>query len=53
MGKLDATADHRAGVLQINAIHQDVAFTKTMTTAVNREIADLAGWLQLELTHAG
>ncbi len=50
VGKLDATADRKAGVLRIDAIHQDVAFTKTMTAAIGREIKDLAHWLELDLT---
>jgi len=49
VGKLDATADRRTGVLQVNAIHRDVGFTKTMTAAVRREIRDLAHWLELDL----
>ncbi|HEY8473686.1 MAG TPA: crosslink repair DNA glycosylase YcaQ family protein [Natronosporangium sp.] len=55
VGKLDATADRRAGVLRVNAIHQDVPFSKAMTTAIDREIEDLARWLRLELipTHTG
>ena len=36
VGKLDATADRKAGVLRVNAIHQDVTFDKTMTAAVDR-----------------
>jgi hypothetical protein len=43
--KLDATADRKAGVLQVNAIHQDVTFDKAMTAAVDQEIEDLAHWL--------
>jgi uncharacterized protein YcaQ len=49
VGKLDAAADRRAGVLTVNAVHEDVPFTKTMTAAVGREIEDLARWLQLDL----
>ena len=49
VGKLDATADRKAGVLRVNALHQDVDFTKTMTAAVHREIKDLARWLRLDL----
>jgi uncharacterized protein len=49
VGKLDATADHKAGVLRVAAVHQDVPFTKSMTAAVDREIADLARWLRLDL----
>jgi uncharacterized protein YcaQ len=51
--KLDATADRKAGRLRVDAIHQDVAFNPTMAAAVNREIRDLAGWLQLDLTLPG
>jgi uncharacterized protein YcaQ len=49
VGKLDATADRKAGVLRVDAIHEDVAFTRTMAAAVDREIEDLARWLDLEL----
>ncbi len=49
VGKLDATADHRAGVLRVDAIHQDAPFSEAMTNAVNREIKALAGWLKLGL----
>jgi hypothetical protein len=50
VGKLDATADRTAGVLRVHAIHQDVPFTKTVTAAIDREIKDLAHWLELDLT---
>jgi uncharacterized protein len=49
VGKVDATADRRAGVLRVDAIHRDVPFTKTMVAAVDREIRDLARWLDLDL----
>jgi uncharacterized protein YcaQ len=49
VGKLDATADRRAAALRVDAIHQDVRFTKVMTAAVDQEINDLADWLDLEL----
>lgn len=49
VGKLDATADRKAGVLRVDAIHRDVAFNKTMTAAIRREIDDLADWLKLDL----
>jgi uncharacterized protein YcaQ len=49
VGKLDATADRKAGVLRVDAIHQDVPFSKRMTTEVRREIDDLARWLDLDL----
>ena len=50
VGKLDATADRKAGVLRVDAIHQDVPFDRTMTAAVDDEIKDLAHWLELDLT---
>jgi uncharacterized protein YcaQ len=52
VGKVDATAERKAGVLQVNAIHRDVPFTRTMTAAVHREIKDLADWLELQLAQS-
>lgn len=49
VGKLDATADRRNGVLRINAVHQDVTFNRSMDAAVEREIADFARWLALDV----
>jgi hypothetical protein len=49
VGKVDATADRTAGVLRVDAVHEDVPFTKAMTSAVRREIKDLATWLALDL----
>jgi uncharacterized protein len=48
IGKLDATADRKAGVLRVTAVHEDVPFTRPVAAAVHREIADLAEWLALE-----
>jgi uncharacterized protein YcaQ len=48
VGKLDATADRDAGVLAVNAVHQDVPFDPAMTAAVDAEIDDLARWLGLD-----
>ncbi len=53
VGKLDATADRKAGVFRVDAIHQDVTFSKKMAAAVDREIKDLARWLELDLTMPG
>jgi uncharacterized protein YcaQ len=53
VGKLDAKAERDAGVLRVNAVHQDVPFSKAMTVAVEREIRDLATWLGLELVLPG
>ncbi len=49
VGKLDAKADRKEGELHVAAIHRDVSFTRSMTAAVDREIRDLARWLDLEL----
>jgi uncharacterized protein YcaQ len=49
VGKVDATADRRAGVLRVDAIHEDVEFSRTMAAAVDHEIKDLAHWLDLAL----
>ena len=48
VGKLDATADRKAGVFRVSAVHHDVPFTKSMSAAVDQEIDDLAEWLHLE-----
>jgi uncharacterized protein YcaQ len=49
IGKLDATADRKAGVLRVDAIHRDVPFTKAVRAAVQHEIDDLASWLGLSV----
>ena len=48
-GSSTPKADRKDGVLRVAAIHQDVPFSKAMTAAVDREINDLARWLDLEL----
>jgi uncharacterized protein YcaQ len=50
IGKLDATADRKTGTFRVNAIHQDVPFTKSMSKAVNTEIEALAAWLGLNVS---
>lgn len=52
IGKLDAKADRKAGVLRINALHEDTPFPAATATAVEAEIAELARWLGLEIVHA-
>ncbi|WP_433073355.1 DNA glycosylase AlkZ-like family protein [Dactylosporangium sp. CA-052675] len=49
VGKLDAAADHCAGVLRVDAVHEDAPFPKRLAAAVRAEIADLAAWLRLDL----
>jgi uncharacterized protein len=48
VGKLDATADRKASVLRVHAIHEDVSFSPALAKAVRKEVADLAAWLGLE-----
>ena len=49
VGKLDAKADRKAGVLRVFAVHEDTPFDAVTTDAVHREIHDLAQWLGLEV----
>jgi uncharacterized protein len=48
VGKLDAAADRKASILRVNAIHEDVKFTRAITKGVQSELEDLARWLGLE-----
>jgi uncharacterized protein YcaQ len=45
VGKLDAAADRKAGVLRVNAIHEDVPFTPAIRRDVRAEVDALASWL--------
>jgi hypothetical protein len=47
VGKVDAAADREASLLRVNAIHEDVRFTRAMSRAVQAELDDLASWLGL------
>lgn len=49
VGKLDARADRKASVLRVNAIHEDVPFSRAVTSGLGKEIDDLAAWLGLEV----
>jgi uncharacterized protein YcaQ len=49
VGKLDATADRKAGRFFVDAVRQDVPFTKAVTKDVDNEIAALAERLCLTL----
>ncbi len=48
VGKVDATADRKAAVLRVDAIHEDVTFSRAVTKAVQTELDDLASWLGLD-----
>ncbi len=49
VGKLDARADRKRGTFTVHAIHEDTAFDRSTRSAVDAEIRELAGWLELEL----
>ncbi|MFP5253261.1 MAG: DNA glycosylase AlkZ-like family protein [Actinomycetes bacterium] len=49
VGELDATADREAGVLVVNAVHDDGGWSDACRIAVDRELRDLARWLDLEV----
>ena len=49
VGKLDATAERKEGVLRVDAVHEDAPFSRAARAAVDREIDDLAQWLGLEV----
>jgi uncharacterized protein len=53
VGKLDAAADRKASVLRVNAIHEDVRFTRAMTKGVQAELEDLAAWLGVGAVEPG
>jgi len=50
VGKLDAAADRKAGVLRVNAIHEDVKFPRATARAVDTQVDDLAAWLGLNVS---
>lgn len=49
IGKLEASSDRAVGALRIHALHLDTAPTASLTTDVDRELRDLASYLDLEL----
>ena len=46
VGKLDATTDKKTRKLRVDALHEDEPFTKEMGAAVDREIMELAQWIE-------
>ena len=50
VGKLDATADRKNGVLCVHALHQDERFTSAMVAAVDAKIHALADWRELTVS---
>ncbi|HYN67665.1 MAG TPA: crosslink repair DNA glycosylase YcaQ family protein [Ornithinibacter sp.] len=52
VGKLDATADPEAGLLRVDALHEDEPLSVTTRAAVDREIRSLASLLDLAVERA-
>jgi hypothetical protein len=53
-GQADARAGPKGGgVLAVNAVHQNVPFNATMTASGDQDLTGLAGWVTLDLRHAG
>jgi len=49
-GNLDVAPDRKAGLLSVDAIHQDVPFGKTRSPPpYASQIRDLARWLELDV----
>jgi uncharacterized protein YcaQ len=49
IGKVDAKADRKAGLLRVFAVHRDVAWEDEAVEGVDTELRALADWLGLEL----
>jgi hypothetical protein len=52
VGKLDAKADRKAGVLRVNAIHEDFPWEPETGDAVEAELGALGDWLGLEVVRS-
>jgi uncharacterized protein YcaQ len=50
VGKLDAKADRKAGLLRVHALHEDVPWEPEVGDAVDAELTALADWLGMGLT---
>jgi hypothetical protein len=50
VGKVDATADRKAGVLRVHEIHRDVEFGDELNAELANLITDLGAWLELEVS---
>lgn len=49
VGKLDAKADRKAGLLRVHAVHEDFPWEPAIGDAVETELEALAGWLGMEI----
>lgn len=53
VGKVDATADRKAGVLRVDTIHWDVVPSAELRAAVESELTALAAWIGLDGVRVG
>ena len=53
VGKVDSKVDRKAKVLRVEAIHEDVRFTRAVTAGVMAELEDVAAWLGVGLDGPG
>jgi uncharacterized protein YcaQ len=52
VGKVDATADREGGVLIVDAVHEDGAWSAARRARVDAELEALGEWLRLEVVRA-
>lgn len=52
VGKLDAKADRKKGVLHVYAVHEDIPFSPELDEAVEAQIDSLADWLGLTIVRS-
>jgi uncharacterized protein YcaQ len=48
VGKVDATADRKNSKLRVEAVHEDLRFSRAVAAAIDAELEALASWLGLE-----
>ena len=53
VGKLDATADRKAGMLRVDAVHEDEPLDRAARDDVQQAIEGLAEWLGLGVERTG
>ena len=52
VGKVDATADREAGVLVVDAVHEDGDWSAGRRARVDAEVEALGEWLRLEVVRS-
>jgi hypothetical protein len=48
VGKVDAAVDREASLLRVNAVHEDVKFTRAIREGLRQQLDELASWLSLD-----